>query len=127
MPRIHRDPVPLRAFQIRAAVALFDELPQWRTTDRALTELRTRIPDRTPATELLRVAVVNALYFTNIYALARMAEHVHAVMSSCETPAEEPDLVERLSVLPPRSRDEKPRNHLSFAAKYAHFFVDEER
>jgi hypothetical protein len=69
---------------------------------------------------LIKASAINQLYGTNVYALARMAKHLAGVMARPRGD----DLVEQLGTL---ITDGKPRRHLSFASKFAHFFIDKER
>ena len=132
--------VPLLLSQVEAADRLSRSLPQWALAERALMSLGEGLPGLSPEETLLKVAAVNSLYYTNVYALARMAEHVHAVLAafgqeaasdrgtaSHEGAMQGPDLVERLADLPPSPGQKSPRKFTSFASKFAHFFIDRER
>src|SRR5437867_9794261 len=111
---------PLAATQIRLAARLYERLPDWAVTDHALAALAAAFPDFGREAVLLKVAAVNQLYATQVWAVGRMYEHVLAVMSTPwkHLPAEA--LVERLATVPGRT-------HTSFAAKFCHFFIDGER
>lgn len=117
--------VPLSMDQIKAAQMLHGRLISWKTTDQALQDLARRFNEFDSASVLIKVATLNQLYGTNVYAVTRMAEHVTKVMA--EKPATIPNLVDRLASLPKAPGQQSQRNHLSFASKFAHFFIDPER
>lgn len=116
--------VPLSQAQIDAANRLHSRLSQWMMIDNALSELGQAFPTWTAEASLLKVAAINQLYGTNLYAIVRMAEHVTWVMSSADPKREGPALVERIAALPTSQTQGTQRNHRSFASKLAHFFID---
>jgi hypothetical protein len=105
--------------QIDAAARLHSRLPYWEATDKALDDLSSRFPEFDLSACLLKTVAINQLYGTNVLAATRMARHVESEMSK----AEHADLVEDLATV--RFGD-KVRRHVSFASKFAHFFVDKE-
>jgi hypothetical protein len=111
----------LRSAQVALATQLHERLDQWRLTDEALRRLRERLPENDVPSTLVKVAALNQLYGTNLYAISNMAKHIVSILGEPKIPD---DLVERIARLPPREGT-KQRNHLSFASKFAHFFVDE--
>ena len=119
--------VPLSRSQIEAATGRRDRLPRWLATDRALDALAKHFPGFGLEAALLKVAALNQLYGTNVYAVARMAEHTSRVMAEVTDTRSEAELVEQLAALPEVRDDEMERKHLSFASKFAYFFVDRER
>ena len=112
--------------QVAAAGALHSTLMQWRVTDSALSRLRERLPGFGPEESLLKVVAVNALYGTNVFALGRAATHVRAVLGSADIANAGPELVESLADIPTTSQA-RPRRYVSFASKFAHFFIGPER
>lgn len=118
--------IALQLSQIAAALRLHKRVEQWQLSDKALTALREQFPGFEPHEVLLKATVINALFGTNVYAIERVAKHVAQVMAQAEIRAAGPELVERLANPPPIRGKKKSRNH-SFAAKFAHFFVDGER
>jgi hypothetical protein len=84
--------------------------------------IQRKLPGIGPAESLIKVAAVNQLYYTNVFLVYRMAEHVVRVMA--EPPGDRVTLVETIAVLPAVSASQPVRNHWSFASKLAHFFVD---
>jgi hypothetical protein len=56
-----------------------------------------------------------------------MATHIVDVMQDIAPEEATPDLVDRIATLAPRAPSGKPRRHLSFASKFAHWFIDEDR
>ncbi len=113
--------VPLSMSQIEAANKLHRQLLQWQITDNALNELKMQFPNFDVESSLLKVAAVNQLYGTKVFAVVRMAQHIRDVMP-CEGNIADLDFVEKLATLP-----EMNRKYISFASKFAHFFIDEER
>src|SRR2546425_485796 len=105
--------VPLSIAQIEAANRLHEKLFQWQVTDRALHTLQVNLPEFDIEATLLKVAAINQLYGTNVYAVIGMAQHVTEVMLDASG-MEDADLVERLASL-------NERKHRSFASKFAHF------
>ena len=72
---------------------------------------------------LLKVAAVNQLYGTNVYAVVRMAKYVADIAEVITNAAEDPaEVVGRIAALPP-GPGQRPRNHWAFASKFAHFFI----
>lgn len=106
--------------QIAAATRLHGRLSSWQATDAALDLLAERLPGFDLDSCLIKAATVNQLYGTNVYALTRVGAHLASVMAS----ADRDNLVERLAAV---STEGKVRRHLSFASKFAHFFVDKDR
>lgn len=112
--------------QIAAAVTLHATLAQWQVTDRALRRLQEAMAGFGPEEALLKVVAINALYGTNVFALVRAATHVGKVLGSADLGSAGPELVESLANIPTTS-DGRPRRYVSFASKFAHFFINSER
>lgn len=117
--------IPLELRQITAAQSLHSRLEQWQLIDKALAALGARFPGFEPHEVLLKVTAINALYGTNVLAIGRMAKHAANVMARVNTRHAGPELVEELAG--PLAEQTAQRRHHSFAAKFAHFFVDAER
>ena len=117
---------PLKAEQIDAADRLYRGVEAWRRTDEALAALQESIPGFDGPATLLKTVAVNAMYGTNIYAIARVARHVEEVLALSDLPTAGPELVEAMAEVPPAPGG-KPRRHRSFASKFAHFFIDPDR
>jgi hypothetical protein len=130
MPKRSRDveieAVRLSGEQIAAAQILHASLEEWHTADKALSRLRETLPGFGPTESLLKVVVVNALYRTNVLALARAAKHVESVLGSIDLAISGPSLVELLAEIPTTPHGRR-RRFISFASKFAHFFCDPER
>ncbi len=112
--------VPLLPSQIDAANRLHQQLEQWQIIDQALGSLHARFPGFDLEATLLKVAAMNQLYGTKVYAVVRMAQHITAIMPGAYE-QDVPELVEALASL------SDGRKYLSFASKFAHFFIDMER
>ncbi|MFH0982912.1 MAG: hypothetical protein V2A79_15430 [Planctomycetota bacterium] len=119
--------VPLTLRQIKAAGELYAHLEQCTAADHALLKLGERFPGFDADSALLKVVTINGLYGTHVFAIVRMAQHVQRVLADPDTAAAGVELVERLARLPLSRPDEKPLVFLSFASKFAHFFVDAKR
>lgn len=119
--------VPLVPAQIAAAERLHGRSRQWRVSDGALHALAKRFPDFGDEAVVLKSVAINALYGTNVFAITRMAEHAKGVIAKTDLASAGPELVERLAALPKTTGQKKPRLHMSFASKFAHFFIDPER
>jgi hypothetical protein len=113
--------VPLSMSQIEAANKLHRQLSQWRVTDNALYALQDRFPGFDNDATLLKVVAINQLYGTKVFAVIQMAEHIKDVMPR-EGKIADVDFVEELAKLP-----KMERKYISFASKFAHFFMDVER
>lgn len=117
--------VPLLASQVEAANNIHRRLQQWAAADGALQLLTDRFPGFGREETLLKVAAINQLYGTNLFAVVRMAKHVTSLMASA--PKKDPSLVEQMSCLPIVPGQQSQRRHVSFASKFSHFFVDRDR
>ncbi len=117
---------PLTERQMEAARRLHSRLTSWRETDAALNALAERFPGFDAPATLLKVTAINALYGTNGYAIYRMAKHIERVLTESGPNVEPWRLVEEIAGLPALD-GKRRRQHLSFASKFAHFFLDSER
>ena len=117
--------VPLIPQQIDAASRLYGRLAQWKTADVALQRLHERLPGFSAEECLLKCVALNSLYGTNVLAITRMARHVQGVLANRDAHQAGAALVSSLAALPSKT-DERPRQCISFAAKFCHFFVDAE-
>lgn len=118
--------IPLLQSQIEAAQCLYARLDTWRATNDAFGVLRQAVPGFDFHASLIKAAAVNQLYGTNVLAITRMAKHISRVMSiRGDTP---PDLsvVEEIAELRDPADGGEMRRHLSFASKFAHFYINEE-
>lgn len=118
---------PLTSAMVAAAGHLYARLEQWVATDRALAALAERFPGFDLDAALLKVVTLNALYGTQVYAVFRMAQHMHRTLADGVPALAPAELVERLAQPPAAASGAKARMHLSFASKFAHFFIDAAR
>jgi hypothetical protein len=118
--------IPLIPRQIEAACRLHLRLKQWRLSDAALTRLSQDVSGFGPEACLLKCVTVNTLYGTQVLAIVRMADHVWQVLAKHPIEDLGPDIVKHIARLP-SSGDDKQRKFVSFAAKFCHFFIDQER
>ena len=114
------------AAQVAAAVRIFEErLKETAAAEQALRRLARVMPGCDHESILLKVAALNQLYGTNVYAVVRMASHIVRLFST--SPSWSFETVESVAALPPAGNQKKVRHHRSFASKFAHFFVDADR
>jgi len=106
--------IPLMQSQIDAAVEFWQG--GWESED--FKQLRLAFPNPLKAVRI-KAIVLNALYGTNIIAIAQAADRVERVLSANQWTGR--NLVEQLVN---EIRGVTNRSNYSFAAKYAHFFVD---
>lgn len=107
--------IPLKQSQIDAAKEFWKE-DGWESKE--FEQLRAVFPNPLDAVRI-KAIVLNSLYGTNIIAIARVADRVEGVLRAHKWAG--PDLVEQL--VNDICAVTKRRNY-SFAAKYAHFFID---
>lgn len=119
--------VPLATAQIEAAQRIQAYSGGLSAVSRALAELRDRFPGFDPVASLLKTVVLNQLLSTNVWAVVRMAEHIAAVMRDVSPTDADYDLVDRIAALPGLRDPNRVRRHLSFASKFAGWFIDSER
>lgn len=112
--------------QIAAAARLYVKLPSWKLYDETLKSLNEKYPAFDLPATLLKVTTINQFYSTSLYAVMRMAEHITEVMPDSAS-YDDPDLVKKLGDLPVATDSETKRNFRSFASKFAHFFISQER
>ncbi|NPV29141.1 MAG: hypothetical protein HPY58_05655 [Firmicutes bacterium] len=113
--------VPLTRPQVEAALQLYRYCELWQSVDEALDSLARSFPGFDFKSTLLKAAAVNALYWTQVYAVVEVARHMHRILEGAAAPLC-PDLVESLGRVPGLGRKFR-----SFASKFAHFFIDPER
>jgi hypothetical protein len=113
METVQQPAIPLKQSQIEAAREFWKgwESPEFE-------QLRAAFPNLLDAIRI-KAIVLNALYGTNIIAIAQVADRVEGVLR--ENRSTGPDLVEQLVN---EVRGVTKRREYSFAAKYAHFFID---
>lgn len=121
------EPVPLSPHLVEAARKLHAKLLPWHRSDQALLAIKAGVQGFSPAATLAKVAAINALYYTNVFALVRVAEHFSGVLSLADLGTAGPDLVDALADVPRGGTEKRKVRRLSLAAKFAHFFIDEDR
>jgi len=93
------------------------------TTENALVELFEVFPkNQTLEHILLKVAALNSLYNTNIYATYTVAEHIHRLNIDPKLAAHSLDLVNEIAVV---IISGKTRRNYSFASKYCSWHLPE--
>jgi hypothetical protein len=114
--------VPLTLKQIQVAGELHGMLEQWRLSDNALRRLHRALPGFDEETCLLKSIAVNSLYGTNVLAIIPMAKHVRNVLLRPGATEQGADLVDQIAAV---TLNGTTHRRTSFAAKFCHFFVDE--
>jgi hypothetical protein len=114
MEAIQQLKIPLRQGQIDAANRFWAN--GWGSKE--LERIRSAFPNRLDAVKI-KAIVLNVVYRTNIIAIEQAADCVEQVLKASQLNG--PDLVEEMVT---EIRGVTKRNNYSFAAKYAHFFVD---
>lgn len=117
--------IPLFQSQIMAASNLRGRM-HWLAIDRALYALSGQFPGFDLEVALLKVAAINQLYGTNVFATVRMAQHIVSVMAYSDDLPMGVDLVEQIASLPEVENQRPKWSFYSFASKFAHFFVSPE-
>ncbi len=93
------------------------------TTEKALVELFTTFPQNQVLEHvLLKVATLNSLYNTNIYAVYTVAKHVHQLDIDPKLGNHSLDLVNEIATVTIR---DKTRRNYSFASKYCSWHLPE--
>ena len=121
-----RPPLLVLPSQVEAAGRLHHRTTQWESTDRAFELLSKQLPGFSREACILKAAAINDLYSTRVYAIWRMAEHLHQVMTS-QPPDDPVELVKAIAALPSSDGSAPERMHWSFASKIGHFFIDGDR
>jgi hypothetical protein len=116
---------PVTQQQICAALKLHGRLEQWRLSDSALQSLRDNMRGWEDEESLVKCVAINALYGTNVFAIVRMAKHVKSILKPLQGCCSD-GLVEQVALLD-FNDGSRPRQHVSFASKLCHFFVNDER
>jgi hypothetical protein len=119
-------PYPLLRI-LSAACDLHATLVPWHRSDEVLLAIRAGVQGFSPAATLAKVAAVNALYYTNVFAIVRVAEHFASVLARSDLGTAGPELVDTLAAVPRGGTETRSVRRLSLTAKFAHFFIDEDR
>lgn len=115
MSELQQLAIPLSQVQIEAAIEFWGK-DGWETPE--ILQLKRVFPNCDEAVGVKAMAV-NALYGTNIRAITKAGDCVKNVLKGKHSTG--PELVEDLVAEMHRAMG---RNNYSFAAKYAHFFID---
>lgn len=117
-----RAPVDLPLAHVEAAhAAAAQYLPGWQLADATLALLERQLPGHGTEACLAKATVVNSLYGTNVFAIQRVAQLISPILTEANLANAGPELVDRMARVTPE------RTFVSFASKYAHFFVNPDR
>lgn len=106
---------------VAAAVRIFERIPRAKEHDDILRRAGSEFSVRTYTDVLARIILLNQLYGTRLLAVGRMAEHICALKFNGASRSE---WVEAIACLGDVEGGDIRRRMLSFASKYAHFFID---
>ena len=81
------------------------------------------MPGWNEGTSLLKCVAIDTLYATNVFAIVKMAQHVTCVFETAKSLSAD-ELVAQIALLD-LGDGKRARQHISFASKLCHFFVDE--
>jgi hypothetical protein len=118
---------PLDPRMIDSACALHAKLASWRLTDEALETAARSLTGFGPAETLVKVVLVNSLYYTNVFAVIRVADHFSKLLGATSSQDWTIELVERLASVCLDAKSAKQTRLISLASKFAHFFLDSGR
>ena len=109
---------------VRDWIAKFEEDEQPHLTDRAIAWLVSKLPlNENLEDVLLKVAAINSLYSTNIYAIYRVSQHICDLNIDSRLREGDPNLVEEIAHV--KISDEVERYNYSFATKYCSWHAPE--
>jgi hypothetical protein len=109
---------------VRCWLAKFEEDEQVRSTDKAIDWLVSRLPlNENLEDVLLKVAAINGLYSTNIYAIYRVSQHICALHIDSRLRERDPSLVKEIACV--QVREGVERYNYSFATKYCSWHFPE--
>ena len=109
--------IPLTREQVDAANQMWNELPGWQAYDTALEQVARAYPSNTdPTAVLIKAAVLDRLYATNVYNLPAAVERIVHVFS-VEPRLSGSELVMALAQV-------EGKHLVSFASKYTHFYFE---
>jgi len=124
----HRGGQMIKIFkeQVESATKLYDLSSELLNIEKALKKIRNNFPDFTLQSTLVKVAVVNSLYNTNIFRVYDVAYHISEVISQ-EGIVLEPEFVDKLSAVVLRGNGDngKEKHYTSFSSALAHIFLSE--
>ncbi len=123
MPRPQRNVVPISRDDVASACKAHTSLQSWKTVDATLCLVATQLPEFSLPATLAKVTLVNALYYTNVFAVARVAAHFAELLKREDREAWSPEFVEQLAKVQLGSGG-KVKRLISLASKFAHFFMD---
>jgi hypothetical protein len=115
--------VPLLPSQLKAAASLRDLMPNWCDTDGALHFLDISLPSFDLHSVLVKTAAINQLYNTRLLDIPAMARQIAGMQIPPPANTNPVTFVEALAVLPDPPVTGREVKYISFASKFAHFFV----
>jgi len=112
--------------QVESATKLYESANELQSIEKALKKVKNTFPDFTQQSTLVKVAVVNSLYNTNIFRVYDVAHHISDVISQ-DGIVLEPEFVDKLSIVVLKSNgdDRKEKHYICFASALAYIFLSE--
>lgn len=109
-------PVLINEYVIR-----FEQSPDISSSDQAISKAFHTFPHNDRLEEiLLKVAVLNSLYSTNIFALTKVANHIHQLQIDSALAQHSLAVIEDIACI---QFNGKRRRNYSFATKYCHWHL----
>lgn len=110
---------------VEAASLLQEKLSGWRHSEAALDLAARRMPGFDSATALAKVVLINALYYTNVYAVTKVAQRFASILHNTIPQEWTPSLIEEMAIVELGTGNGKTKRLRSLASKFAHFFMDQ--
>jgi hypothetical protein len=112
--------------QVESATKLYESANELQSIEKPLKKVKNTFPDFTLQSTVVKVAVVNSLYNTNIFRVYDVSQHISDVISQ-DGIILEPEFVDKLSVVVLKSSgdDEKEKHYICFSSALAHIFLSE--
>ncbi|AMW33257.1 hypothetical protein SAMN04488510_10490 [Fervidobacterium changbaicum] len=112
--------------QVESAVKVYELASELQNIEKALKKVRNTFPDFTVQSVLVKVAVVNSLYNTNIFRVYDVAHHISELIAQ-DGIVIEPEFVDKLSVVVLKNNGDegKEKHYISFTSVLAHTFLSE--
>lgn len=117
---------PLDPKLIESACILHAQLDSWRKSDEALMAAARALPGFGSAETLIKVVLVNSLYYTNVFAVTRVADHFSRLLQNTGPRDWTAETVESMAKVSLDAGGVKQKRLISLASKFAHFFLDTE-
>jgi len=106
---------------------IHQKMKSWCLSELSLDHLAQSQPEFTPETTLTKAVLINSLYGTNVWDIVRVSEYIRGLLTPGTLADADIELVERMAHVPAGPRGKKPKRLYSFSAKFAHFFITNDK